>query len=122
MFLMHFAADICVYNCPQFKQRYEKHNSDSVIPVHAKKNRRAASNVTTLLRELDSSDDDNTSDESGPSAVPSDPAKPWLKEFNHYLNTVDELSDSQTIVQWWGVSIYTYQCYKQFSRLMTNHS
>ena len=64
MFLMHFSADICVYNCPQFKRRYEKLNSDSVIPVHAKKNCRAASNVTTLLRELDSSDDDNTSDES----------------------------------------------------------
>ena len=106
---MHFAADISDYNCPQFKQRYEKLNSDSAIPVHVKKGHRATSNVKTLLCELDSSDDDNTSDsESGPSAVPSDPTKPWLKEFNHYLNTVDKLSDSQTIVQWWGVSIFTY--------------
>ena len=60
--------------------------------------------MTTLLRELESSDDDDSSDEGGPSAAQADPTKPWLREFNQYLNTIDELSDGQTLVQWWGVS------------------
>jgi hypothetical protein len=61
-----------------------------------------------LLRELESSDnDDSSSDNSGPSTLV-DPTKPWLKEFNQYLNTTDELSDSQMIVQWWGVSNFIF--------------
>ena len=86
-------------NCRnQFKQRHTELYSDSEIPARAKKNRPTASNVKKLLRELDSSDEDNASDDLGPSAAPTDPTKPWLKEFNHYLNTIDELSDRLTIV------------------------
>ena len=43
-------------------------------------------------------------DEAGTSAAQADPTKPWLKEFNQYLDTTDELSDGQTLVQRWGVS------------------
>ena len=86
--------------CNQFKQHHMKLYSDSEIPAHAKKNHPTASNVKKLLRELDSSNEDNASDDLGPSAAFTDPMKPWLKEFNHYLNTIDELSDGQTIVQW----------------------
>ena len=61
-----------------------------------------------LLRELESSDnDDSSSDNLGTSTLV-DPTKPWLKEFNQYLNTTDELSDSQMIVQWWGVSNFIF--------------
>jgi hypothetical protein len=89
----------------QFKQRHKKLNSDSITPARAKKGRPAASNMNKLLHELDSSGDDSSSDDDAElSATPADPAKPWLKEFNQYLNTIDELSDRQTLVQWWGVS------------------
>ena len=92
----------------QFKQRYEKLNGDSAMPLRAKKGRRSASNMTALLRELESSDDDGSSDDAGPSATQTDPTKPWLREFHQYLNTTDELSDGQTIVKWWGVSTSSY--------------
>jgi hypothetical protein len=63
--------------------------------------------MAKLLRELESSDSDESSDNLGPSTLV-DPTKPWLKEFNQYLNAIDELSDGQTIVQWWGVSIFLF--------------
>ena len=59
--------------------------------------------MNKLLHDLDSSGDDSSSDDNtGPSATPADLAKPWLKEFNQYLNMIDELSDGQTLVQLWG--------------------
>ena len=64
--------------------------------------------MAKLLRELESSDnDDSSSDNLGTSTLV-DPTKPWLKEFNQYLNTTDELSDGQTIVHWWGVSNFIF--------------
>ena len=60
--------------------------------------------MVKLLHELESSNSDRSSNNSGPSTLV-DPTKPWLKEFNQYLNATDELSDGQMIVQWWGVSI-----------------
>jgi hypothetical protein len=32
-----------------------------------------------------------------------DSEKPWLAEFNRYLNTHDVLPEGMTIVKWWGV-------------------
>jgi hypothetical protein len=63
--------------------------------------------INKLLRELESSDNDDSSDDVGPFATQVDPTKPWLKEFEEYLNTV-ELSDGQTVVQWWGVSALSF--------------
>ena len=99
-------SPITIINCIQFKQRHEKLSSDSAIPLRAKKGRPSVSNVKALLRELESSEDEDSSDDTGAgtSATPADPTKPWLREFNQYLNAIDELSDGQTIVQWWGVS------------------
>lgn len=31
-------------------------------------------------------------------------SKPWLREFNQYLNGGDEVPSGMMIVQWWGVS------------------
>jgi hypothetical protein len=56
--------------------------------------------MSRLLREL--SDDEDAQIVSTPS-TPSDPVNPWRKEFNQYLNVQDDLSEGQTIVQWWGV-------------------
>jgi hypothetical protein len=59
--------------------------------------------MALLMRELNSSDDESDIDDMADSVIPIDPAKPWLKEFNFFLNSVDQLADGQTIVQWWGV-------------------
>jgi hypothetical protein len=77
--VIHFA---CFQSCVpiiyhlQFKQRYEKLNSDSVMPLQAKKGWRSASNMTALLCELNSSDDNGSSDDAGPSAMQTDLTKP----------------------------------------------
>jgi len=39
--------------------------------------------------------------------VESDPKKPWLKEYNLYIDVQDELTKGQSIVQWWGIHIST---------------
>ena len=41
--------------------------------------------------------------------VPNDATPAWLKEFNVYINTTDEIPEGQTIIQWWGVS-YSVTC------------
>jgi len=88
----------------QFKARYEKLYRESDGSATMKTGRSPVSKIKTLLRELDSSDESDSDDLSGPSSAPSDPTKPWLKEYNEYLNTIDELPKGQTVVQWWGVS------------------
>ena len=51
--------------------------------------------------------DDTDSDFSDEDSGNLDPLKPWLVEFQRYLNTHDVFSDSSmTIVKWWGVSIH----------------
>lgn len=85
-------------------------NSEHVAP--AKKGRGSKTKIMRLLRELsddemeeDGDDDDDDASEL-PSAIstPVDPRKPWLKDFNYYINMFDQLAENQTIVQWWGVS------------------
>ena len=72
-----------------------------------KKYRGSHSRFRTLLHELDSSDDDGLSDDApGTSTAFVDAAPAWLKDFNMYLNTTDEIPEGQTIVQWWGVSLH----------------
>ena len=36
----------------------------------------------------------------------SDPTKPWLAEFKHYLMTHDVVPEGMLIVEWWGVHLY----------------
>ena len=59
--------------------------------------------ITTLFREL--SDDESLGDDSHLEDAASNPKKPWLKEYNQYIDTWDELAKGQSIVQWWGVRI-----------------
>jgi hypothetical protein len=69
-----------------------------------KKHRGSRSRFHTLLHELDSSDDGEMSDDTpGTSIAFVDATPAWLKDFNTYLNTTDEIPKEQTIVQWWGV-------------------
>ena len=36
----------------------------------------------------------------------SDPSKPWLKEWNLYLQTHEVVPEGMGIVEWWGVCVY----------------
>jgi hypothetical protein len=56
--------------------------------------------VHNLLQELDSSDDENSDDESGLSAEAYDLSKLWLREYNLYFNTTDEIPGGQSLVRW----------------------
>jgi hypothetical protein len=42
--------------------------------------------------------------------------KPWLREFNQYLNSSDEVPSDMTLPRWWGVSFCLMLC----SLLRTN--
>ena len=73
------------------------------------KDRGSHSRFCTFLHELDSSDEDKVSDNTpGTSMVLNGATLAWLKEFNMYLNTTDEIPKGQTIVQWWGVSLHNF--------------
>lgn len=53
--------------------------------------------------------EDSTDEEMDPSTpvTPSDTSKPWLREFNRYIEGVDEVPNGMTITKWWGVSLST---------------
>ena len=92
------------HNC-KFKERHEKLVGKLATSGPQKKNRELRSQLHTLLHELDSSDDDELSNNAlGTSAAFVDAIPTWLRDFNTYLNTTDEIPTGQTIVQWWGVS------------------
>lgn len=92
----------------QFQEYYARVYGSIERTASVKKGLRSGIKVTRLLREL--SDDDIDHDNSDSTPAPSasvasvDPRKPWLQDFNYYVNTFDQLTENQTIVQWWGVS------------------
>jgi hypothetical protein len=57
--------------------------------------------ISILLRELSDDEDD------GPmaSTAPTDPQRPWIADFELYLDIQDHLN-GMSIVQWWGVSLF----------------
>jgi hypothetical protein len=48
------------------------------------------------VRESDSDMSDDDLDDT-------DTTKPWLSEFQRYLNTHDVIPEGTTVVKWWGV-------------------
>ena len=92
----------------QFQEYYARVHGSIERTASVKKGLRCGTKVTRLLREL--SDDDMDNDDSDSTPAPSaavasvDPRKPWLQDFSYYINTFGQLAESQTIVQWWGVS------------------
>lgn len=58
--------------------------------------------LAKLFEELSSDDDTPT-----PTMIPSpaDSQKPWLWEFNQYINRVNEVPDGMSLIRWWGVCL-----------------
>ena len=47
--------------------------------------------------------DDMASENSDTGGDPVDPMRPWLTEWNLYVNTNEVIATYMKIVQWWGV-------------------
>jgi hypothetical protein len=107
----------------QFKDCYLEMYGVNVGPAPAHQGKSAYQRLKKLICELDDTDDDEDSISASalvagtsrssslasimviPSLASIDPKKPWLKEFNYYLNTVDEIPNGLTVVKWWGVCV-----------------
>ena len=65
--------------------------------------------LKTLLREL--SDDEDAHSTITPSSS-EDPDKPWKRDYNAYIDTVHDVPEGMSAVQWWGVCTF---CSRHFS-------
>jgi len=78
----------------------------SVPQTHVKKGK--ASTLKKLIRETQSSDEDEDMGDFTPTALP-DSAKPWRADFLNYIDTLEaKLPPGMSIIQWWGVCINLY--------------
>ena len=59
-----------------------------------------------LARLLAEDSTDEEMDAPSTPVTPSDTSKPWLREFNRYIEGVDEVPNGMTITKWWGVSLF----------------
>ena len=58
--------------------------------------------IRSLLREL-SEDEDEALDIG--LDIANDPQRPWLQDYQAYMNVVEQIPDGWTAVKWWGVSL-----------------
>ena len=77
--------------------------------------------VQRLMRELSSDDDSGSGVDGGATLTtsasnPTQAAKPWLDDFNAYLNSRDFLMEDQTVVQWWGLNGPRYPVWASLAR------
>ncbi|KAG6846029.1 hypothetical protein H0H87_011077, partial [Tephrocybe sp. NHM501043] len=92
-----------------FKDRYFELHSRNLQQNTSKQAKTTNSGQPRKIRRLlshlesDSEDDVSNSDHVSSSTHTHDSAKPWLKEFNKYLDSDDELNE-MTLVQWWGIN------------------
>lgn len=55
-----------------------------------------------LLRELSDDEEDAMADTG--LDVPDDPQQPWLRDYHAYIDVLEQVPESWTAIQWWGVS------------------
>jgi len=73
-----------------------------------------ANGLRTLIREAQSSDEDDNASYSA-STADADPSRPWYTDFENYINTSEaKLPPGMSIVQWWGVSISHSSSYSHY--------
>ncbi|KAL1949584.1 hypothetical protein VTO73DRAFT_8465 [Trametes versicolor] len=76
----------------------------------------ASRTIRPLLRALPDSDSEmDSDDESESEADGSESAKPWLKDFDGYLDSTDDLG-GMSIVQWWGRNAHRYPVWASLAR------
>jgi hypothetical protein len=84
----------------QFRERWIKLSGGSTTRSSAQS--RNGKGLHVLLREL-SDDEEPTAD--ARLDVPDDPQRPWLRDYRAYIDTLEQVPDGWTAVQWWGVSV-----------------
>ena len=82
--------------------------------MKAVKTMAAYGKVKQLLHELSDDNDDN--DVLEPSLMYSDPHRPWLHEFQGYLNSKDQLTTGMSIVQWWSLNTARYPMWSSLAQ------
>jgi len=88
----------------QFKERWLQLN-DANTTGDTVKSTKKSKKVHKLLREL-SSDEDDAVDIGLDHDIPDDPQRPWLQDYQAYMNIVEQVPDGWTAVKWWGVSLF----------------
>ena len=58
--------------------------------------------VHALLRELSDEEDELVGTGLD---VPEDPQRPWLHDYRAYMDSLEQIPEGWTAIQWWGVSI-----------------
>lgn len=66
---------------------------------------RRGKGLHVLLRELSDDEDDASSMINNGSDVPDDPQRPWLRDYHAYMDVPEQVRESWSAIQWWGVSL-----------------
>jgi hypothetical protein len=64
----------------------------------------SATHQVTTRRKSSRRNIDDTDSESEMEVGSADPTKPWLHEWNTYIQTHEMIPEGMGIVRWWGVS------------------
>jgi len=88
--------------CEQFIERYKHlHKPNTTSQSQAKKR------TTPTKKGRRRNVDDTASEDSDTGGDLVDPTRPWIAEWNLYVNTNETIAKDMGIVQWWGVrSVY----------------
>jgi hypothetical protein len=86
----------------QFEVRYNEINKSLLSTVKKQQKRHG---LKTLLREL--SDDEHDANSTITPSSSDDPEKPWKRDYNSYIDTVHDVLEGMSAVQWWGVCTFS---------------
>jgi hypothetical protein len=105
----------------QYKKWYQKLYGNMVTPNLTKAKAKAShahshSGMSRLMCEPSPDDSDASLSLPVSSSMNPTAARPWLHDFNAYLNSWDQWTGDQTIVQWWGVNGACYPVWASLAR------
>ena len=92
---------ILTYYSGQYIQRHKELYGESSAPSLRRKN--TSSRIHGLLKELTRDEDTTLS----PPTQPSSP-EPWIQGFQQYIDANDEVPESMSVIEWWGVSYFLF--------------
>lgn len=95
----------------QFSARHEEMYGKSAAPDLSKK---SAVRASSSRRQLSDDESEGEATTPAPSASARLSAadsinKPWMREFNLYLDTKEHMPDDLSVIEWWGVST-SFRC------------